>query len=71
MTPAKTTLEHFPLKFAFLCQDCNCVGNSSIQCPACASSALLSLSAVLDREPMEGSLHAASVHESYSAALAA
>jgi len=69
MTSAKKMLEHFPLKSAFLCQDCNCVGNSSIQCPGCASSALLSLSAVLDREQAEGSFHALS--EPYSRALAA
>lgn len=69
MTSAKKMLEHFPLKSAFLCQDCNCVGNSSIQCPGCASSALLSLAVVLDREPMEGSLQ--SLSDSYSRALAA
>ena len=48
-SPAK--LQHMPLVSAYLCQDCNSVGNCSSQCPACASSALLALSAVLDREP--------------------
>jgi hypothetical protein len=43
-------MQHIPLKTAYLCQDCNCIGNCSAQCPACASSVLMSLSAVLDRE---------------------
>ena len=41
---------HFPLASAYLCQDCNSVGNSAMKCPACASTVLLSLSAVLDRQ---------------------
>jgi len=41
---------HFPLTSAYLCQDCNSVGNCAMKCPACASRVLLSLSAVLDRE---------------------
>jgi hypothetical protein len=40
---------HIPLTSAYLCQDCNSIGNCSSQCPACASSVLLSLSGVLDR----------------------
>jgi hypothetical protein len=44
------TLQHMPLKSAYLCEDCNSIGNSAVQCPACASHALLDLSAVLDRE---------------------
>ena len=43
-------LQHIPLKSAYLCQDCNAVGNSSKQCPACASEVLLSLAVVLNRE---------------------
>jgi len=45
----KNTLEStfFPLSESFLCQDCNMVGNCSTQCPACASSALMSLNNVL------------------------
>ncbi len=46
-------MQHFPLTFAYLCQDCNSVGNCSNQCPACASSALMALAAVLDREAEE------------------
>jgi hypothetical protein len=45
-----STMQHIPLKSAYLCQDCNCVGNCSNQCPACASTVLLNLSGVLDRE---------------------
>jgi predicted RNA-binding protein with PUA domain len=46
-------LQHIPLKFAYLCQDCNAIGNSSRQCPACASEVLLSLAVVLNREERE------------------
>jgi hypothetical protein len=41
---------HIPLASAYLCQDCNCVGNCSTQCPACASTVLMNLSSVLNRE---------------------
>ena len=44
-------MQQIPLTSAYLCQDCNCIGNSAKQCPACASVALLSLSGVLNREP--------------------
>ncbi len=43
-------MEYFPLESAYLCQDCENVGNCATQCPACASSALLSLSSVVNRE---------------------
>jgi hypothetical protein len=43
-------LQHIPLKSAYLCQDCNAIGNSSRRCPACASEVLLSLAGVLNRE---------------------
>lgn len=46
-------MQYIPLSSAYLCQDCNCVGNCSEQCPACASEVLLSLAGVLDREPEE------------------
>ena len=46
----RTALQHFPLTSAYLCQDCSSVGNSANHCPACASSVLLSLSGVLNRE---------------------
>jgi len=42
-------LQHFPLTSAYLCQDCNAIGNCANQCPACASEVLMSLSAVLNR----------------------
>jgi hypothetical protein len=42
-------LQHFPLTSAYLCQDCNSIGNNANQCPACASEVLMSLSAVLNR----------------------
>jgi len=43
-------MQHIPLKSAYLCQDCNCIGNCAEQCPACASAILLNLSGILDRE---------------------
>ena len=46
-----SAMQLIPLSSAYLCQDCNCVGNNANQCPACASSALLGLANVLDREP--------------------
>jgi len=42
-------MSHIPLKFAYLCPNCNCVGNCAVQCPACSSAALMSLASVLDR----------------------
>ena len=45
-----TNMQHFPLTNAYLCQDCNCVGNCPMQCPACASGTLMGLSVVLNRE---------------------
>ena len=47
------SMQHMPLTSAYLCQDCNSVGNSAVQCPACASEALMGLSGVLNREPDE------------------
>lgn len=46
------TMQHIPLRSAFLCQDCNSVGNNVHHCPACTSTALLSLECVLDRKPV-------------------
>jgi len=43
-------MQHIPLSSAYLCQDCNCVGNCAGHCPACASSVLMNLATVLDRE---------------------
>ena len=44
-------MQHIPLKSAYLCQDCNCIGNCAEQCPACASTVLLNLAGDLDRDP--------------------
>jgi hypothetical protein len=43
-------MNHIPLSSAYLCQDCDAVGNSAMRCPACASGVLLGLAGVLDRE---------------------
>jgi len=53
-------LQHFPLSSAYLCQDCNSIGNNANQCPACASEVLMNLSAILNRD--EPSM----VHAQYS-----
>jgi len=37
------------LASAFLCVDCDHIGSSSRQCPACASGAILSLANILNR----------------------
>ena len=48
--PAKhESMQHIPLAHAYLCQDCNCIGNCASQCPACASEVLMNLACVLDR----------------------
>jgi len=44
------TMQHIPLSSAYLCQDCDCVGNCSMQCPACASGVLMGLAGVLERK---------------------
>jgi len=44
------SMQHMPLMRAYLCQDCNCIGNCADQCPACASRALIGLASVLNRE---------------------
>ncbi len=43
-------MQQIPLASAYLCQDCNCIGNSAKQCPACASVALMNLAGVLNRQ---------------------
>ncbi len=45
-----TNMQHIPLASSYLCPDCNCIGNCSEQCPACASPVLLALANVLDRK---------------------
>jgi hypothetical protein len=47
------SMQHIPLTSAYLCQDCNCVGNCAVQCPACASEALMGLAGVLNRRGEE------------------
>jgi len=47
-------MEHFPLKSAYLCPDCNCVSNCAVRCPACASQVVMSLAGVLDRGAQPG-----------------
>lgn len=70
-------LQHIPLKSAYLCQDCDCVGNSATSCPACASKALLGLSCILNRPEamgeisMEAFAFAPSIPAPLSSALAA
>ena len=44
------TMQLIPLSSAYLCQDCSAIGNNPIQCPGCASSALMGLAGVLNRE---------------------
>jgi len=43
-------MQHIPLASAYLCPDCNSIGNCAGQCPACASLILLALANVLDRK---------------------
>jgi hypothetical protein len=51
------SMQHMPLTRAYLCQDCNCIGNCAEQCPACASEALMGLAGVLDRERADETQH--------------
>jgi hypothetical protein len=44
------TVNHFPLNSAYLCQDCDTVGNNGTQCPACASHALMGMAVVFGRK---------------------
>jgi radical SAM protein with 4Fe4S-binding SPASM domain len=44
------SMQHIPLTHAYLCQDCNSIGNCAQHCPACASEALMGLSGVLNRK---------------------
>jgi ferredoxin len=60
-------MEHIPLSSAYLCQDCNSVGNCSRQCPACASSVLIALATVLDREEEDSRVLAFDYREALAA----
>lgn len=44
---------HIPLVAAYLCADCDSIGNCPDQCPACASTILMRLADVLDRKPAQ------------------
>ena len=44
------SMQHIPLASAYLCPDCNCVGNCSSQRPACAPRSFWLWPGVLDRE---------------------
>jgi hypothetical protein len=46
----RSSMQYIPLSSAYLCPDCGCVGNCAEQCPACASTVLMTLAGVLDRE---------------------
>ena len=48
-----TVLQQIPLASAYLCQDCNVVGNCAMRCSACSSRVLLGLAGVLDRRERE------------------
>ena len=50
--PKSAQTQHIPLEHAYLCQDCESVGNNARKCPACASAVLMCLSTVLNREPV-------------------
>lgn len=67
---ALSSLQHIPLRSAYLCQDCNSIGNCARQCPACASEVLMALSAVLNRE-VEAMPVQATPHYTYGPALVA
>jgi hypothetical protein len=49
-------MQHIPLSSAYLCPDCNCIGNCAEHCPVCASPILLALANVLDREVEDESM---------------
>ena len=41
--------DHFPLDNAYLCEDCDHVGNNSKSCPSCASGSLMPLAPYLNK----------------------
>lgn len=53
---------YIPLDTAFLCADCQCIGNSANTCPACASGALMGLQSVMDRDERGLTIDARSFH---------
>jgi len=52
----KAAQSHILPSSAYLCQDCNALGNNAVHCPACASEVLMGLAGVLNRmEKLAGS----------------
>jgi hypothetical protein len=49
--------QYFPLTSAYLCQDCNSIGNNSMRCLACASDVLMSLGGVLNPQHASKSMN--------------
>lgn len=49
-TMASEARQYIPLTNAYLCQDCDAIGDNSMRCPACASEVLMGLAGVLDRK---------------------
>jgi hypothetical protein len=49
-TMASNARQFIPLARAYLCQDCDSVGNNAMHCPSCASDVLMGLAGVLDRK---------------------
>ncbi|MFZ0303349.1 MAG: hypothetical protein WAL75_11705 [Terracidiphilus sp.] len=47
------SMQHIPLSDAYLCQDCDHIGNCARCCPSCASEAIMGLASVLNRQPEE------------------
>ena len=46
-----TDVQHYiPLTSAYLCQDCDAIGNNSVHCSACSSDVVMSLEGVLNRK---------------------
>jgi len=46
---ASEARQYFPLANAYLCQDCDSVGNNSMHCPACGSGVLMVLASIFGR----------------------
>ena len=52
-------MRHIPLEEAYLCPNCNCIGNCSTRCPACANEHLIGLAGILDRKEVTDDREAA------------
>ena len=46
-------LQRMPMSSAFLCEDCQDIGNDPRRCPSCASQSLMGLANVLNRETVQ------------------